>query len=91
MIDTNGPFCTHVFIKGSGKTTQIPQFLYEAGYAERKMVAVTEPRRVATVAMSARVALELGLTSKEVSYLMRFEGNVTKDTKIKFMTDGMYL
>ena len=52
------------------------------------MIAVTEPRRVATVAMSIRVAYELGLTSKEVSYLMRFEGNVTKDTKIKFMTDG---
>ncbi|CAK1590245.1 unnamed protein product [Parnassius mnemosyne] len=76
---------------GSGKTTQIPQFLYEAGYAERKMIAVTEPRRVATVAMSARVAYELGLTNKEVSYLMRFEGNVTKDTKIKFMTDGVLL
>ncbi|CAH2094004.1 unnamed protein product [Euphydryas editha] len=76
---------------GSGKTTQIPQFLYEAGYAESKMIAVTEPRRVATVAMSKRVAHELGLTCKEVSYLMRFEGNVTKDTKIKFMTDGVLL
>ncbi|XP_050679614.1 probable ATP-dependent RNA helicase kurz isoform X2 [Leptidea sinapis] len=76
---------------GSGKTTQLPQFLYEAGYAEHKMIAVTEPRRVATVAMSSRVAYELGLTSKEVSYLMRFEGNVTKDTKIKFMTDGVLL
>ncbi|KPJ11577.1 putative ATP-dependent RNA helicase kurz [Papilio machaon] len=71
--------------------TSFPQFLYEAGYAERKMIAVTEPRRVATVAMSARVGHELGLTSKEVSYLMRFEGNVTKDTKIKFMTDGVLL
>ncbi|KAL4720218.1 hypothetical protein ACJJTC_010563 [Scirpophaga incertulas] len=74
-----------------GKTTQIPQFLYEAGYAQQKMVGVTEPRRVATVAMAARVGHELSLTSKEVSYLMRFEGNVTKDTKIKFMTDGVLL
>lgn len=54
------------------------------------MVAVTEPRRVATVAMAARVGHELGLSSKEVSYLMRFEGNATKDTKIKFMTDGKW-
>ncbi|XP_045770744.1 probable ATP-dependent RNA helicase kurz [Maniola jurtina] len=76
---------------GSGKTTQLPQFLYEAGYAESKMIGVTEPRRVATVAMSGRVAYELGLTSKQVSYLMRFEGNVCKDTKIKFMTDGVLL
>ncbi|XP_013184224.2 probable ATP-dependent RNA helicase kurz [Amyelois transitella] len=76
---------------GSGKTTQIPQFLYEAGYAEQRMIAVTEPRRVATVAMAARVGHELGLTSREVSYLMRFEGNATKDTKIKFMTDGVLL
>ncbi|XP_059049878.1 probable ATP-dependent RNA helicase kurz [Achroia grisella] len=76
---------------GSGKTTQLPQFLYEAGYAQNKMIAVTEPRRVATVAMAARVGHELALSNKEVSYLMRFEGNVTKDTKIKFMTDGVLL
>ncbi|KAH9637772.1 hypothetical protein HF086_007801 [Spodoptera exigua] len=62
----------HVEVKRDPKI-QIPQFLYEAGYAEHKMIAVTEPRRVATVAMAARVGYELGLSNKEVSYLMRFE------------------
>ncbi|KAG7212083.1 hypothetical protein KM043_012436 [Ampulex compressa] len=76
---------------GSGKTTQVPQFLYEAGYAQNKLIGVTEPRRVAAMSMSKRVAEEMNLTQEEVSYLMRFEGNVTPDTKIKFMTDGVLL
>ncbi|XP_075155646.1 putative ATP-dependent RNA helicase kurz [Haematobia irritans] len=77
---------------GSGKTTQIPQFLYEAGYCENgKLIGVTEPRRVAAIAMSKRVATEMNLSEKEVSYLIRFEGNVTPETKIKFMTDGVLL
>ncbi|XP_076653384.1 putative ATP-dependent RNA helicase kurz [Halictus rubicundus] len=76
---------------GSGKTTQVPQFLYEAGYAKDKMIGVTEPRRVAAMSMSKRVAEEMNLTEKEVSYLIRFEGNVTPETKIKFMTDGVLL
>ena len=46
---------------GSGKTTQVPQFLYEAGYAaDGKLIGITEPRRVAATAMSERVAKELG-------------------------------
>lgn len=76
---------------GSGKTTQIPQFLYEAGYAQHKMIGITEPRRVAAIAMSQRVAHEMNLPSSEVSYLIRFEGNVTPATRIKFMTDGVLL
>lgn len=76
---------------GSGKTTQVPQFLFEAGYALKKQIAVTEPRRVAAISMSNRVAKEMNLSTKEVSYLIRFEGNVTDETKIKFMTDGVLL
>lgn len=76
---------------GSGKTTQIPQFLYESGYAQHKMIGITEPRRVAAISMSKRVAREMNLSTKEVSYLIRFEGNATDQTKIKFMTDGVLL
>ncbi|KAG8224605.1 hypothetical protein J437_LFUL009178 [Ladona fulva] len=76
---------------GSGKTTQVPQFLYEGGFAlNGKLIGVTEPRRVAAISMSRRVAEEMNL-GKEVSYLIRFEGNVTEETKIKFMTDGVLL
>ncbi|XP_024130840.1 probable ATP-dependent RNA helicase DHX37 isoform X2 [Oryzias melastigma] len=76
---------------GSGKTTQVPQFLYEAGYASSGMIGITEPRRVAAVSMSHRVAKEMNLPTRVVSYQIRYEGNVTSDTKIKFMTDGVLL
>ncbi|XP_063965098.1 probable ATP-dependent RNA helicase DHX37 [Lytechinus pictus] len=76
---------------GSGKTTQVPQFLYEAGYAMKGLIGVTEPRRVAAVSMSQRVAKEMNLPHSVVSYQIRYAGNVSDDTKIKFMTDGVLM
>eukprot|EP00112_Aurelia_sp_Birch-Aquarium-sp1_P005051 Seg1574.5 transcript_id=Seg1574.5/GoldUCD/mRNA.D3Y31 product="putative ATP-dependent RNA helicase DHX37" protein_id=Seg1574.5/GoldUCD/D3Y31 len=80
---------------GSGKTTQVPQFLYEAGYAihspHEGIIGITEPRRVAAISMSKRVAEEMNLDTSVVSYQIRYEGNATNSTRMKFMTDGVLL
>lgn len=60
-------------------------------YSNDKIIGVTQPRRVAAISMSKRVAEEMNLGTDIVSYLIRFEGNVTPNTKIKFMTDGVLL
>ncbi|KAL7838138.1 hypothetical protein AOLI_G00265420 [Acnodon oligacanthus] len=77
---------------GSGKTTQIPQYLYEAGIGRQGLIAVTQPRRVAAISLAGRVAQEKNSTlGKLVGYAVRFEDVTSSETKIKFMTDGMLL
>ncbi|KAJ6795426.1 pre-mRNA-splicing factor ATP-dependent RNA helicase DEAH1 [Iris pallida] len=77
---------------GSGKTTQIPQYLHEAGYTKRGKVGCTQPRRVAAMSVSARVAQEMGVKlGHEVGYSIRFEDCTSEKTVLKYMTDGMLL
>jgi pre-mRNA-splicing factor ATP-dependent RNA helicase DHX16 len=77
---------------GSGKTTQIPQYLFEDGVNDGKIIAVTQPRRVAAMSVAARVADEQGTRiGAEVGYSVRFEQKVSDKTQIKFMTDGLLL
>lgn len=77
---------------GSGKTTQIPQYLYEAGIGRQGIVAVTQPRRVAAISLAGRVAEEKRTQlGKLVGYTVRFEDVTSSETKLKFMTDGMLL
>ncbi len=77
---------------GSGKTTQITQYLAEAGYMARGKIGCTQPRRVAAMSVAKRVAEEVGCRlGQEVGYTIRFEDCTSADTKIKYMTDGMLL
>lgn len=75
---------------GSGKTTQVTQYLAEGGFANKGVIGCTQPRRVAAVSVAKRVAEEVGCQlGKEVGYTIRFEDCSGPETKIKYMTDGI--
>eukprot|EP00088_Acartia_fossae_P060368 TRINITY_DN7227_c0_g2_i2.p1 TRINITY_DN7227_c0_g2~~TRINITY_DN7227_c0_g2_i2.p1 ORF type:complete len:1114 (-),score=323.97 TRINITY_DN7227_c0_g2_i2:117-3050(-) len=77
---------------GSGKTTQMTQYIAEAGFTARGKIGCTQPRRVAAMSVAKRVAEEFGCRlGQEVGYTIRFEDCTTPETVIKYMTDGMLL
>ena len=77
---------------GSGKTTQLTQFLHEDGYTKYGMVGCTQPRRVAAMSVAKRVSDEVGCElGDDVGYSIRFEDCTSDKTQIKYMTDGILL
>ncbi len=77
---------------GSGKTTQLPVILHEAGYTSGGIIGVTQPRRIAALSVSEFIAAQLDVTMPDlVGYKMRFEDLTNTKTLIKIMTDGILL
>lgn len=77
---------------GSGKTTQLTQYLAEMGFSSRGIIGCTQPRRVAASSVAKRVAEEFGCQlGQEVGYTVRFDDCTSPETIIKYMTDGMLL
>uniref|UniRef100_F6UYA6 RNA helicase n=1 Tax=Ciona intestinalis TaxID=7719 RepID=F6UYA6_CIOIN len=77
---------------GSGKTTQLAQYLHEDGYSKYGMIGCTQPRRVAAMSVAKRVSEEMGVSlGEDVGYAIRFEDVTSEKTIIKYMTDGILL
>uniref|UniRef100_A0A669Q1C4 RNA helicase n=1 Tax=Phasianus colchicus TaxID=9054 RepID=A0A669Q1C4_PHACC len=86
------PFLIVTGETGSGKSTQLPKYLYEAGLAKHGAIGVTQPRRVATISVAQRVAEEMGCAlGGVVGYQVRFDDCSSEETAIKYMTDGCLL
>ncbi|VFR00076.1 unnamed protein product [Cuscuta campestris] len=77
---------------GSGKTTQLTQYLHEDGYTKNGIVGCTQPRRVAAMSVAKRVSEEMETKlGDKVGYAIRFEDVTGPNTVIKYMTDGVLL
>lgn len=82
---------------GSGKSTQVPQFLLAESWLADSMIAITQPRRVAAISLARRVAEEMGTPlgasspASKVGYSVRFDVSTSPSTRIKFLTEGMLL
>ena len=77
---------------GSGKTTQLAQYLHEDGYAKYGLIGCTQPRRIAAMSVAKRVSTEMKVKlGEEVGYTIRFEDVTSDKTFIKYMTDGILL
>ncbi|KAG5760673.1 hypothetical protein H9Q72_011216 [Fusarium xylarioides] len=77
---------------GSGKTTQIPQFVFWDEYASEKRIICTQPRRLAATSVAQRVAGEMDVKlGEEVGYSVRFDNRTSKQTRLSYATDGILL
>ena len=77
---------------GSGKTTQMTQYMAELGLTSTGIVGCTQPRRVAATSVAKRVAEEFGCRlGQEVGYSIRFDDCTSSETVIKYMTEGMLM